>query len=198
MKKKLISLLLVLALVVGICPAALAEEISAIDYTTIEVSIEDLQDGVTIVFEDSGNGDYVARQLSSEEVNAFTNGGVEPRDTVTFHCGLSYNKGTHRGQIHWTATGNQLTRVQAEVFCRDTSILFHKYYFSGDIDGYSDLSGRYDIANGVTSTFDIPSDVEKVQVGWKNAYVTTVTHGMILAEDEWETLTLAKLPHSNV
>lgn len=87
------------------------------------------------------------------------------------------NKGNNRAILYWTATGNQLIRVQASVFCKDTSILSPEYFFNDDIDGYSDLSGRYNKADGATRVFYIPSSVEKVKVGWSRAYITTVSGG---------------------
>lgn len=59
-----------------------------------------------------------------------------------------------------------------------------------DIDGYSDLSGRYNYASGITEDFDIPSNVEKVKVGWKNAYVTTVKDGKLSMAAASQTVTL--------
>lgn len=99
-------------------------------------------------------------------------------------------KSTQSAHLHWNATGEQLTRVQARVFCKPTSIFATNYYYNDDIDGYSDLSGRYNYASGITEDFDIPSNVEKVKVGWKNAYVTTVKDGKLSMAAASQTVTL--------
>ena len=205
MKKRLFSGLLTVMMLVSmmVTTAFATDTVSELHETTledffIEVSLDDLRDGVTVALEDNGDENYVVRQLSPEEAFRFENGKASTEVIATFHCGLKYNKGTHRGSLHWNATGKQLTRVQATVFCKDTSILSPDYFFDGDIDGYLDLSGRYNQTNGTTSSFDIPSDVEKVKVGWSSAYITTVTDGKNSMASASQTLTLADLPHSNV
>lgn len=43
---------------------------------------------------------------------------------------------------------------------------------------------------GITEDFDIPSNVEKVKVGWENAYVTTVKDGKLSMAAASQTVTL--------
>ena len=70
---------------------------------------------------------------------------------------------------------------------------YEKSYFNDDIDGYSDLSGRYNSASGATDSFNIPSDVKKVNVGWSSASVTTVQDGKISFPGAYQTITLSNL-----
>ena len=52
-------------------------------------------------------------------------------------------------------------------------------FIYGDIDEYRDLNGRYNTANGATDDFDIDSGQKKVNIGWTNAYVSTVRGGTL-------------------
>ena len=205
MKKRLFAgLLAVIMLVSMMATTASATDTVSGSYGTtledfaVEVSLDDLRNGVTVVLEDVGDGNYMARQLSAKEAFELENGRASVEVKASFHCGLNYNSNNNKGSLHWSATGYQLTRVQATIFCKDTSILFPEYFFNGDIDGYSDLSGRYNEAYGATGSFDISSDVKKVKVGWSSAYITTVTDGKVSMANASQTLTLADLPHSNV
>lgn len=160
---------------------------------SIEVSIADLKDGITVAVEKKSDGQYLVRQLSSEEVVRIENGQSDVSVEATFHCGLTYDSSNNTGYLHWNATGYQLTRVQAKVYCKSTSLLFPTSYFNDDIDGYSDLSGRYNSASGATDSFNIPSDVKKVNVGWSSASVTTVQGGKISFPGAYQTITLSNL-----
>lgn len=193
--KRLVSLLLAvimtLSMTLGVSAAPVQQQESVANEISLELSIQDLKNGVTVVIEDNGSEGYVARQLSSEETTAIENGkSLERKIVATFHCGITYHKSTQSAHLHWNATGEQLTRVQARVFCKPTSIFATNYCYNDDIDGYSDLSGRYNYASGITEDFDIPSNVEKVKVGWKNAYVTTVKDGKLSMAAASQTVTL--------
>lgn len=205
MKKRLLAWLLTTILVVSMMtPTAFATytggepQQTEVGEFSAEMSIDDLQNGVTVIIEDTGDGNYLARQLSPEEAFALESGRISIKVEATFHCGLKYDKNTHKGYLHWTATGDKLTRVQANVFCRETTILFPESFFDGDIDGYSDLRGQYNSAYGATGSFEIPSNIKKVKVGWDNAYVTTLEDGKMSMSNASETITLSKLPHTNV
>lgn len=169
------TLVFALSLSVGVYAApAQTDEIPLNDFS-IDVSVDDLQDGITVAIEENGNGEYTVRQISSAEAMVLENN-PSTRILGTFHCGLDYDASTSTGHIHWNATGDRLTRVDADVFCKSTSILFPEIYFEGAIDGYRDLRGRYNTAEGGTDDFDIPSGVEKVRVGWSSATVATITN----------------------
>lgn len=157
---------------------------------SIDVSIADLKNGITVVVEKNSNGQYLVRQLSPEEIVRIENGQSDVSVEATFHCGLTYDSSNHTGYLHWNATGYQLTRVQAKVYCKSTSLLFPTSYFNGDIDGYSDLNGRYNSASGATDSFSIPSDVKKVNVGWSSASVTTVQNGKMSCPATYQTISL--------
>lgn len=160
---------------------------------SIEVSIEDLKDGITVAVEKNSDGQYLVRQLSPEEVLRIEKGQSKLSVEATFHCGLTYDSTNHTGSLHWDATGYQLTRVQAKVYCISTSLLFPTSYFNDNIDGYSDLNGRYNSAHGATESFNIPSDIKKVKVGWSSASVTTVQDGTISFPGAYQTVTLSNL-----
>lgn len=153
--------------------AAEAADKTAADFYEIELSVAELEEGVTIALCQDLNGTMQLKKISSDNNDVMIN-----RATVqaTFHVGITRTSSTS-AYLHWNATGNQLTKVEAKVFCKSTSLLSPKYYFNNYISGYNDLSGRYNQANGVTSNFSIPSNTKKVRVGWSNAYVTTVTQG---------------------
>lgn len=182
--KKLFSLIfalvLALSLSVGVYAAPVQTDELPLDDFSINVSVDDLQDGITVVIEEDENGNCTVRQISSEEAMALENN-PSPRILGTFHCGLEYNSSTSQGHIHWKATGDRLTRVQATVYCKNTSVLYPETYFDEDIDGYTDLSGRYNDAHGSTDNFNIPRDVDFVSVGWSSATVSTVTKTTKLA-----------------
>lgn len=55
---------------------------------SVEVSLDELKNGVTVVLEDKGNGDYVVRQLSNVEAYNLENGRTNYKIKATFHCGL--------------------------------------------------------------------------------------------------------------
>ena len=193
--KKLVSLLLAvimtLSVTLSVSAAPVQQQESVANEISLELSVQDLKNGVTVVIEDDGSGEYVARQLSSEETADIENGKLLERKIVAeFHCGITYHKSTQSAHLHWNATGEQLTRVQARVFCKPTSIFATNYYYNDDIDGYSDLNGRYNYASGITEDFEIPSDGEKVNVGWKSAYITTVKDGKLSMASASQTVTL--------
>jgi hypothetical protein len=189
--KKFVSLVLVLALSFVVCvpafAAAPAQNI-ALDDLSIEMSVADLQQGATVVVEEDTNGNLTIS--SPTEAFALENGRSTRAVVATFHCGITYDKNSNSAYLHWNATGERLTRVTAKIFCKSTSILFPKSYFNDDIDGYSDLSGRYNSASGATDSFDIPSGTTKVKVGWSSAYVTTVAKGKMSMASASQTVTL--------
>lgn len=47
--------------------------------------------------------------------------------------------------------------------------------------------------SGATDSFNIPSDVKKVNVGWSSASVTTVQDGKISFPGAYQTITLSNL-----
>jgi len=97
-------------------------------------------------------------------------------DFGTFHVGIVKDSST-KAHLYWSATGTQITNVSGTIYCSNTSILKPKSYFSGRIDEYKDLNGRYNKANGSTKSFSIPKNTKKVKVGWKNVYITTIAGG---------------------
>lgn len=175
--RKLFSLILALVFALSLSVstyAVSAQSRTPLSDFSVEVSIDDLKDGITIVVEKDENGEYILRQLSNAQTVALESN-PSPRVVSTFHCGITYHSATSTAHIHWTAAGERLTRVHADVFCQSTSMFFPDTYFEGTIDGYADLGGRYNTANGVTDDFDIPNNVDKVKVGWSSATVSTVT-----------------------
>lgn len=63
-------------------------------------------------------------------------------------------------------------------------------FIYGDIDEYRDLNGRYNTANGATDDFDIDSGQKKVNIGWTNAYVSTVRGGTLALPSSIDTVEL--------
>lgn len=191
--KKLATLFMALLMCIGMAVPAFAakpaQEISLGDFS-IEMSVTDLQQGATVVIEKDINGNLTIRQVSPTEAFALENGRSTRAIEATFHCGITYDKNSNSAYLHWNATGKKLTRVTAKVFCKSTSILFPESYFNDDIDGYSDLSGRYNSASGATDSFDIPPGTTKVKVGWSSAYVTTVAGGKMSMASASQTVTL--------
>lgn len=178
---KIGSIFLAIIMVVSISTVSFAADNDAIidgnnSSYQIELSMDELEQGVTFALIKQADG-----SLKLEKVNNVSNFKMDIPETkatiqATFHVGVKRTSSTS-AYLHWNATGYQLTKVEANVFCESTSILFPKSYFNGKISGYNDLSGRYNTANGTTKSFTIPSDTEKVRIGWKSAYVTTVTQG---------------------
>ena len=76
--KRLVSLLLAvimtLSMTLGVSAAPVQQQESVANEISLELSVQDLKNGVTVVIEDNGSEGYVARQLSSEETTAIENG----------------------------------------------------------------------------------------------------------------------------
>ena len=63
-------------------------------------------------------------------------------------------------------------------------------FIYGDIDEYRDLNGRYNTANGATDDYDIDSGLKNVNIGWTNAYVSTVSGGTLALSASINTIEL--------
>ncbi|WP_283609540.1 hypothetical protein [Faecalispora anaeroviscerum] len=152
----------------------------AINNIELEFDVNELSSKVIkVVIEKDSNGNYITRKVTGSEADLSRTIETQKQKSkivAEFHVGLSCGP-TRLSNLYWEAKGNQLTRVSADGYCKSTSILNPEAYFNGSLQGYSDLSGRYNRAGGTSANFTIPKGITKVKVGWKNAYITTVEDG---------------------
>lgn len=166
----------------------------AINNFEVEFDINELSsNGIKVVIEKDSNGNYITRKVTDSGPDSSKTMETQKQQAeiiAEFHVGLSYYAPARLANLHWEARGKQLTRVSADGYCKSTSILFPESYFDGALEGYSDLQGRYNSAAGTGDTFSIPDGVTTVKVGWKNAYITTVTNGKMSVASSAQLVTL--------
>ena len=134
-----------------------------------DVSFSRLEKGMDIII--IKNGDKLDAITPSQRIIL-----KKVIDIGTFHVGVVRDSKT-KAHLYWSATGTQITKVTGKIYCKNTSIIKPKNYYSSKITEYKDLKGRYNLASGSTDSFKIPKSTKKVKVGWKNVYITTVVGG---------------------
>ena len=174
-KSKILSLILTLVMVFTLsaipASAVSADTSTMIDTSSLpSISLSDLERGIDVVIVKDGSS---LKAVTQEQRKSIKRAVI---DFGTFHVGIVKDSST-KAHLYWSATGTQITNVSGTIYCSNTSILKPKSYFSGRIDEYKHLNGRYNKANGSTKSFSIPKNTKKVKVGWKNVYITTIAGG---------------------
>ena len=171
-KSKIFSLILTLVMMFALSAMPVSADTSSkIDSSSLpSITLSELENGIDVIIVKDGSS---LKAVTQEQRKALKNSVI---DFGTFHVGIVKNSST-KAHLYWKATGTQITYVSGTIYCKNTSILKPKSYYSGSIDEYKDLNGRYNKANGTTDSFKIPKSAKKVKVGWKNVYITTIAGG---------------------
>lgn len=135
----------------------------------IELPVDEMTDGITVAIFKDDNGEFYAEQVTE-------NSAMPASTTVsTFHVGLMAGTASNKYKMHWSARGDRLTAIYANLVCKNTS--------NGTVYGtqnayFSSTYGKSS-ASGTTSDFTIPSNISKVKVGWSAATIASMGQGTV-------------------
>jgi hypothetical protein len=146
-----------------------------VDAYDIELSVPDLiTDGCTGTFYYDETTDSIAVYTGDD----FGSLNIEALGTLSVH--LVFSMTHNRYYLSWEIYYPQITYFSADLYCRDTSWFFPTYYDESSVS--QPYSGAYNHEYGATySYFSIPSNVDTVRVGWKNAYISSFSGSFAVA-----------------
>lgn len=140
-----------------------------VDAYEIELSASDLIAGGCIgTFYYDDTTDSIAVYTGDD----FGSLNIESLGSLSVH--LVFNMTHNSYYLSWEIYYPQITYFSADLYCRDTSWFFPTYYYESSVS--RSYSGAYNHEYGSTYSYSsIPSSVDTVRVGWKNAYISSVT-----------------------
>ena len=177
LKKILISTLSAAAIMFGtLAPATstMAAESQSIEIDDIEVTPEQLSDGVTVVLTKNNDGAfeqtvyYDTDPASIPQPMATADGELE---WAKFHLGfVDWNDDT--GRLYFTISADEpMSKVTGNAYVESTSILFPETYYSDSFN--KKLNGSMNTSRTLQEDVNT-GDEEKVRVGFSSVILSTV------------------------
>ena len=179
LKKILISTLSAAAIMFGTfapTTSIMAAENQVIEIDDIEVTSEQLSDGVTVVLTKNEDGTF------EQTVSCDTDIASIPQPMATadgelewaaFHLGFNdWNDDT--GRLYFTISADEpMSKVKGNAYVQSTSILFPATYYSDSFD--EALGGSMNTSCTLKDNVDT-GDEDKVRVGFSSVVLTTVAN----------------------
>lgn len=177
LKTILLSTLSAVAIMFGtLAPttSTMAAESQVIEIDDIEVTPEQLSDGVTVVLTKNEDGTfeqtvfYDTNIASIPQPMATADGILE---WAAFHLGFNdWNDDT--GRLYFSISADEpMSKVTGNAYVKSTSILFPATYYSDSFD--KELNGSMNTGRTLRDNVDT-GDEDKVRVGFSSVVLTTV------------------------